>query len=137
MGRLFQPLLFFLARCTEHELRRQVEFFKAENEMLRERVPKQRIFLRREEREWLVKLGKAIGPGARHLITIVHPRTYQRWIQNGSNEGNRKKIGRPKTLESIRGIVVRIVKETGWGNQNPYSYCLCVRWLRRASIAVA
>ena len=115
MGRLFQPLLFFLAACTEHELRRQVEFLKAENEMLRKRVPKQQIFLSRGEREWLIKLGKAIGPGARHLITIVHPRTFQRWLQHSGKACRRKKMGRPKTLESVRDIVIRIAKETGWG----------------------
>jgi hypothetical protein len=55
MEKLFQPLLFFyLAVRTERELRRQIESFKAENEMLRERVPKQRIFLTRDERERLV-----------------------------------------------------------------------------------
>ena len=35
MGRLFQPLLFFLAKCTRHELIRQIEFLHAENQMLR------------------------------------------------------------------------------------------------------
>jgi hypothetical protein len=45
VGRLFQPLLFFLARCTEHELRRQIEFLKAKYKMLRKRVPKKRILL--------------------------------------------------------------------------------------------
>jgi putative transposase len=115
MGRLFQPLLFFLAGCTEHELRRQIEFLKAENEMLRKRVPKQRIFLSTGERERLLKLGTAVGPGVAKLITIVHPRTYQRWIREKCAGGKGKKMGRPKTLESIREIVVRIAKETGWG----------------------
>ena len=64
-----QPVLFFLAGCTE-------------NEMLRKWVSKQRIFLTKGERERLVALGKAIGPGVAKLITIVHLRTYQWWIQN-------------------------------------------------------
>jgi transposase InsO family protein len=115
MARLFQSLLFFLARCTENDLRRQIEFLKVENEMLRQRVPKQRIFLKKEERAKLIKLGKGIGPGVRHLVTIVHPRTYQRWISEKNAGKPNKEMGRPKTLESIREIVVRIAKETGWG----------------------
>jgi putative transposase len=115
MGRLFPPFLFFLASCTENELRRQIEFLKAENEMLRKRVPKKRIFLTKTERERLIKLGKAIGSAVAKLITVVHPRTYQRWIQCRNAGTSVKRMGRPKTLESIREIVIRIAKETGWG----------------------
>ena len=71
MGRVFQPLLFLLARCTRNELLRQNEWLKAENEMLRKRVDKQRIFLDQEEKNRLMKLGQAIGPSLKHLITIV------------------------------------------------------------------
>jgi len=116
MSRLFQPLLFFLATSTENQLRKQLEFLKAENEMLRKRVPKQRIFLTKDERKRLLKLGKAIGPRVRHLITIVHPWTYQRWISEKNTGKKPKKIDRPTTLESIREIVIRIAKETGWGS---------------------
>lgn len=115
MNRLFQPLLFFLARCTENDLRKQIEFLKTENEMLRKRVPKKRIFLNEGERKRLLKLGTAIGPGVCHLISIVHPRTYRRWLSEKNAGKSKKKMGRPKTLESIREIVVRIAKETGWG----------------------
>jgi len=111
----FSPFLFYLARCTENELRRQIEFFKAENEMLRQRVPKQRIFLKQEERERLLKLGAAIGPSASKLITIVHRRTYQRWVREKALGKPPKKMGRPRTLESIREIVIRLARETGWG----------------------
>jgi len=52
----FSPFQFYLARCTENELRKQIEFLKIENEMLRRRVPKKRIFLKREDRERLLKL---------------------------------------------------------------------------------
>lgn len=111
----FSPFLFYLARCTENELRRQIEFLKAENEMLRLRVPKKRIFLKREERERLLKLGTAIGPCVSKLITIVHGRTYQRWVQEKNCGKIAKKMGRPRTLESIRDIVLRLARETGWG----------------------
>lgn len=40
----FSPLLFLLAGSTEQQLRRHVEFLKAENEILRKRVEKSRVF---------------------------------------------------------------------------------------------
>ena len=83
--------------------------------MLRRRVPKKRIFLKREEREWLLKLGTAIGPGVSKLISIVHPRTYQRWVHEKNCGRKPKKMDRPRTLESIRGIIIRLARETGWG----------------------
>ena len=38
MVRYFQPLLFMLAAAAEEPVRRQFEYLKAENEMLRRRV---------------------------------------------------------------------------------------------------
>ena len=49
MGRIFQPLLFFLARCTRNQVIRQIEFLKAENEMLRSRIPKKHFWFTNEE----------------------------------------------------------------------------------------
>lgn len=114
MARLFQPLLFLLARSTEHELRRQIEFLKAENEVPRKRVPKQRIFLTKAERERLIKLGKAIG--ARCGQAHHHcPRPDLSALASASKCRDREEDGRPKTFESVREIIVRIAKETGWG----------------------
>jgi hypothetical protein len=70
MGTIFHPLLFLLARSTADDLQKQVEFLKAENEMLRKRVPKKRISLKADERAKLLKLGKGLGPAIRHLLPV-------------------------------------------------------------------
>jgi hypothetical protein len=44
-----QPLLFLLAQSLEAELLRQNEFLKAENDLLRKRVPKKQIFIKPDE----------------------------------------------------------------------------------------
>src|SRR5215213_3217786 len=60
MAWLFQPLLMLLARSTDSQLARQVEFLHAENQMLRRRLQK-RVRLTPDEKRLLVKLGQAIG----------------------------------------------------------------------------
>ncbi len=116
MSSWFSPLLYLLASSSVDDLRHQVEFLKAENEMLRKRVPKQHIVLDNDERERLIKIGKAMDTKVLKLITIVHPRTYQRWLQNKrAGKQPAKRMGRTKTPEAIRDLIVRIARETGWG----------------------
>ncbi|MEQ9379879.1 MAG: helix-turn-helix domain-containing protein [Pirellulales bacterium] len=115
MTQLFQPLLFLLARSTADQLQRQIEFLKAENELLRRRVPRQRIFLKREERSRLLKLGKELGPGIRHVITIVNYSTFRRWVRNEGTADMKPRKGRPRLAKVVRELVVKIANETGWG----------------------
>jgi putative transposase len=114
MGRIFQPLLFILARCTRNQLVRQIEFLKAENEMLRARVPKKHIWLKPDERNRLLELALAIGPDVKHLITIVTYDAIRRWKRQTYGFVSKKR-GRPKLPQEIRELVLRIAQETGWG----------------------
>jgi putative transposase len=69
-------LLLFVARSTESELAKQVEFLKAEKHMLRKCLPK-RVRLTSDEKKLLVKLGQAMGTGITALLSIVAYSTYR------------------------------------------------------------
>jgi len=62
----------------------------------------------------LLKLGAELGPSAQKSIVLVHPRTYQRWVLEKNLGKKPKKMGRPRTLESIRKTIIRLARETGW-----------------------
>jgi putative transposase len=116
MSRVFQPLIFLIARSTHQLLARHLEFDDAQLEMTRERVPQKNIHLRPEEKARLLKLGEAIGPGIRHLIKIVDYSTYRRWVREaqGTDQPTNKR-GRPRTAAFLREIIVRIATEMGCG----------------------
>jgi hypothetical protein len=70
-GRLFYPLLFLMAKCTRHQLIRQIEFLHAENQMLRAHLKAHHVCLSPEERSRLLELGRVLGPAIKNLISIV------------------------------------------------------------------
>jgi len=115
MGWPVQPLLFFLARCSRNKLIQQIEFLKAENEMLRKRVPKQRIWLKPDEKARLLKLAIAIGPEVKHLVTIVTYATICAWRRATGDFVARGPKRHNKKPSEIRELVVKIARETGWG----------------------
>lgn len=119
MARIFHPLLLILANATHRELAAQVQYLKAENEILRSKLP-DRITVTERERRRLVKLGTKVGSAIKELITIVTHRTFQRWVaatkkQPKAQQRAKRKPGRPRTPEDIREQVLRIARETGWG----------------------
>lgn len=117
MRRILQPLLLLLAGSTDKELARQVQFLKVENQILRSKLPK-RITVTAAERQRLLKFGRAVGRGINHLISIVTPRTFARWL-SADKESSRQspaKLGRPKTDEEVRQLVIRLARENRWGS---------------------
>lgn len=115
---IFQSVLVYLAAASENELANQIQYLKIENEILRGKLPK-RIAVTPCERNRLLKYGKLVGAAIGQLITIVTPRTFQRWVHAEDaktlNKAPTAKIGRPKTEEQIRELVLRLARESNWG----------------------
>jgi len=115
---LFQPFLTLLATASDSALARQVEYLKAENRVLRAKLPV-RIKVTVAERQEMVKLGKPLGKALKNLIGIVSPRTFARGV-NGETKARATgkpaaKPGRPKTAEEICDLVLRLARENSWG----------------------
>ena len=114
--KLFHPLLALIASSTNSELAKQVEYLKQENKILRARLPKQ-VHTTFDERQTLIKFGKAIGRAIEELITIASPGTFYRWVReakNGKPAPKNPKGGQRKPKE-IRELVLKIAEETGFG----------------------
>jgi hypothetical protein len=79
MKRIIHPLLMLIARATEKDLALYIEYLKAENKILRSKLPK-RVEVTAVEKATLTKLGVRLGSAIKNLITIVHPRTFARWL---------------------------------------------------------
>src|SRR4051794_18328738 len=99
VSRALQSLFVLLASATDRQLARNVEYLKAENRILRDRLPK-RVVLTPRERNRLLKYGRPLGPAIKNLITVVTPRTFLRWATAGKPAGRPRSPGRPRTPEA-------------------------------------
>ncbi len=115
-ARIFHPLLALIASATDRELAKYVEYLKEENKILRARIPGQ-IHTKPEERQRLLKLGKAIGQAIEELITIVSPATFYRWVRDAKSgkPSGRGSQGGGQGPKELRTLVLEIAKTTGFG----------------------
>jgi putative transposase len=114
MTRFMHPLLLLIAKFTNKELAKLLEYLLAENRILRSKLPK-RIEVAPAERAKLVKLGKPLGSKLKDIISIVSYRTFLRWANEPKPTAKPPKPGRPRKPEEIRELVIQMAKDTGWG----------------------
>jgi len=69
---IYTSLVLLIARATEKDVARHVSYLKAENQILRSRLP-QRLILTQREKSRFVRFAKNLGSALNELATIVHP----------------------------------------------------------------
>ena len=125
--------MLVIARSTQKELARQVSYMKAENPILRSRLP-DRIRLTQREKNRLVRFAKNLGSALNELATIVHPGTIRRWTREAAAKklARQKKGGRPRIAEQIEKLILKLAAHNGWGYP-PHSFAFALLTDRLAS----
>lgn len=112
---IYTSLMLVIAKSTDKELARQVSYLKAENQILRSRLPA-RIILTQREKNRLIRFAKNLGSALNELATVVHPATIRRWIREQSRKKKQQPArGRPRTAQQIEKLILKLAKDTGWG----------------------
>jgi len=111
------PLLVFLVHMTQSILLRQIAYMKAENAILRSRAGKQ-VQATPAERALLVRLGAPLGNAIQELLSVVHYKTFLRWVRDGAKSAGMRSTrppGRPPVPRNVQELILRFARETGWG----------------------
>ena len=125
MAFLLQPWqLYFLvlAGWVNRQQQELIEYLRAENQVLKEKLGKQRILLNDDQRRRLAVKGKILGrKRLQEVGTLFTPDTILRWhrmlvAKKWDYSKRRKHVGRPRTKPEIANLVLRFARENpAWG----------------------
>src|SRR5215831_11307359 len=124
MFRRIDPLGFLAAMLAGLAGERQqhaIEYLREENRILREQLGGRRIRFTDSQRIRLADKAKSIGRKAlEEIATLVTPATLLAWhrklIAQKYDGSAKRRAGRPRIVEDIRKLIVRMAKENrSWG----------------------
>ena len=116
-----QMVLFAVAGWLNEEQRLRIGFLQEQVRVLQELHGRKRLQLNDDQRRRLAAKGKRLGRRLlRELGTIVTPDTILRWhrelIARKYDGRGKRRPGRPRVVDEIRALVVRMAAENeGWG----------------------
>jgi len=114
-------MLTMLAGWINQHQQDVIEYLKAENAILKEKIGKKRIILSDEQRRRLAVLAKKIArKGLDEICGIFSPDTVLHWHRDliaRKYDGSKcRKYGRPQISEEIRKLIIKMAKKNrGWG----------------------
>ena len=114
-------LLIFAGWINRHQ-QEAIQYFKAENRVLREKLGKKRILLNDDQRRRLAVKGKVLGrKRLKEIGSLFSPDTILRWHRRlvalkWDYSDRRKKSGRPPIDTEIVKLILKFAKENpAWG----------------------
>jgi hypothetical protein len=114
-------LLTMLAGWINQHQQDAIEYLKAENVILKEKLGKKRLILSDEQRRRLAVLAKRIGrSGLSEICGIFSPETLMKWhrmlIARKYDGSQSRKMGRPPISEELRDIIIKMASQNrDWG----------------------
>ena len=119
----WQLFLFYLAGWVNREQQEMIEYLRAENQVLKEKLGKKRILLTDDQRRKLAVKGKVLGRKILSQIgTLFTPDTILRWHRQlvakkwDYSHRRKSKAGRPRVGQVIVDLVLRFAGENNsWG----------------------
>ncbi len=112
-----QMLLVLLSEAWSTRRDAQIRFLQVQVELLKKRIPGDRVILSPAERNRLLKLGEEMQHQVDDLIGIVTVKTYRRWFREAGAGRQPGRVGCPrKVTASLRALILRLARENiGWG----------------------
>ena len=117
----WQLLSVIIAGWMSRHQQQVIDYLREENRVLREKIGKKRVRLNDDQRRRLAAKGKVLGRcRLAEVCSIVTPDTILRWhrqlIAKKYDSSGRRRPGRPRIMERIRELIVRVATENErWG----------------------
>ena len=113
MNSTFSLLIVFLTQLFMPRRNAQLRLLKAQIQILRARIPTQRIILSPEEKAELLRIGAECGHDIDGLMEVAKPATYKRWLAQMRGGRSIKAVGRPRLTQELRDVVIRCLHTCG------------------------
>ena len=117
--RWLTALLVMLQEAWSARRDSHIRLLKLQVEMLRSRLPGNRIIPSPLERRRLLKIGAEVGHAVEQTLAIVTVKTYRRWLREEQAGYEVGKVGRPRKMtDFLRNLILRMARENpGWGTR--------------------
>jgi len=113
--------MMMLAGWINRNQQDMIEYLKAENKILREKLGKKRLLLNDDQRRRLAVLGKKLSRKAlTEICEVFSPDTILRWhrmlIAQKYDGSKRRGMGRPQISDELRNAIIEVARDNrDWG----------------------